>query len=139
MSSCRLCILLLVVLIVLLFTSGVALGQEAEPAALAAPEAALTAAFTYQGSLQASGAPANGPYDFECILYNAASGGSQVGAAVTLEDVPVTNGIFTVSLDFGAVAFDGQARWLEVGVRPGALPRPLALPHERRSLPAGLA
>jgi len=67
MSACRIPSLSLVVLIVLLFTSGVALGQEV------APGAALTAAFTYQGSLQASGAPANGPYDFQCILYNAAS------------------------------------------------------------------
>lgn len=67
MSACRIPSLSLVVLIVLLFTSGVALGQEV------APGAALTAAFTYQGSLQASGAPGNGPYDFQCILYNAAS------------------------------------------------------------------
>ena len=66
-----------------------------------------------------NGAPANGAFDFQFILYDAASGGGQVGTTVALEDVAVSNGSFTVALDFGAAAFDGQARWLQVGVRPG--------------------
>ena len=54
MSACRIPSLSLVVLIVL-FTSGVALGQEVVPGA------ALTAAFTYQGSLQATVRPPMDP------------------------------------------------------------------------------
>ena len=72
--------------------------------------------FTYQGKLSDSGAPANGTYDLEFKLYDAAN--AQVGSTVTREDVPVVNGAFTVQLDFGSV-FDGSTRTLEIGVRPG--------------------
>jgi hypothetical protein len=79
----------------------------------------LGAAFTHQGRLTDGGTPASGPYDFRCILYDAAAGGAQVGPIVALEDVAVADGLFTVALDFGA-AFRGSARWLEIAVRPGA-------------------
>ncbi len=88
--------------------------------AWAAPLFATTGtAFTYQGSLQDGGSPANGAYDFQFLLFDAATAGSQVGSTVTLNDVNVVNGLFTVQLDFGGV-FDGTALWLEVRVRAGA-------------------
>ncbi len=73
-------------------------------------------AFTYQGKLESGGTPVTGLYDFTNALYNASSGGSQVGSTVTLTAVPVTNGLFTVLLDFGSV-FNGTAYWLQMGVR----------------------
>lgn len=76
--------------------------------------------FTYQGRLTDGGSPANGTYDLRFILYDAADGGAQVGTTVTREDVTVANGLFTVDLDFGASAFNGDARWMEIAVRPGA-------------------
>jgi hypothetical protein len=76
--------------------------------------------FTYQGRLADAGAPANGSYDLECRLYDAASGGGQVGPTLTLDNVAVSSGLFTVTLDFGAGAFIGAARWLALAVRPGA-------------------
>lgn len=82
-------------------------------------QAALGTAFTYQGQLKDGSNLATGAYDFEFALYDAASGGAQVGATVTANDVPVSNGLFTVSLDW-ASAFTGDARWLEIRVRPGA-------------------
>jgi hypothetical protein len=84
---------------------------------LAAVVAAQTSAFTYQGRLTDANLPANGAYQFQFKLFDAAAGGTQTGA--TLSDVPatVTNGIFTVQLDFGALAFDGGARFLEIAVR----------------------
>jgi hypothetical protein len=80
---------------------------------------AQTTAFTYQGKLTDAANPANGSYDLQFKLFDALSGGTQQGASVTLENVAVANGIFTVQLDFGAAAFPGAARWLEIGVRPG--------------------
>jgi hypothetical protein len=91
-------------------------------AVLACPALAQTpqgTAFTYQGRLADAGSPADGAFDFQFILYDAAVGGSQVGPIVTRDDVVVTDGLFTVSLDFGA-SFGGSRRWLDVAVRPGA-------------------
>lgn len=83
-------------------------------------QTALGTAFIYQGQLTDGSSLANGAYDFEFALYDAFSGGAQVGSTVIRNDVPVSNGIFTVMLDFGASAFTGDARWLEIRVRPGA-------------------
>jgi hypothetical protein len=73
-------------------------------------------AFTYQGQLQNNGSPANGLYDFQFSLSTAPSGGSQVGDTVTNLAIGVTNGLFTIILDFGSV-FTGNAAWLAINVR----------------------
>ena len=75
-------------------------------------------AFSYQGRLLDAGAPATGTYDLQFTLFDAATAGSPVAAPVVRDDVMVAGGLFTVTLDFGA-AFAGQARWIEIGVRPG--------------------
>jgi hypothetical protein len=87
--------------------------------ALATLARAQGTAFTYQGRLTENGAAANGANDFTFTLYDDASGGATVGVSNVVNDLAVTNGLFTVTLDFGA-AFDGNARWLQIGVRPGA-------------------
>lgn len=81
---------------------------------------AQTTAFSYQGQLTDGGAFANGPYDLQFKLFDAATGGNQVGATLTRDDVNVANGAFSTSLDFGAAAFPGAARWLEISARQGA-------------------
>jgi hypothetical protein len=77
-------------------------------------------AITYQGRLSDGGVAANGSYDLRFILYDALNGGAQVGTIVSVENVGVTDGFFTTTLDFGAGVFSGDARYVEVGVRPGA-------------------
>src|ERR1017187_4813468 len=72
--------------------------------------------FTYQGRLTAGANVANGNYDLNFGLYDALTSGSQVGSSLT-NTAAVSNGLFTVMLDFGASAFNGGARWLEIGVR----------------------
>lgn len=74
-------------------------------------------AFQYQGQLSNGSAPANGNYDFQFALYNAATNGSVVSETLTNFDVPVNNGLFTVTLDFGAGEFTGTNLWLDIGVR----------------------
>jgi len=81
--------------------------------------APLGSAFAYQGHLAENGSSANGEYDLRFSLHDAATGGSQVGGAITNENVVVTNGVFTTQLDFAAGAFGGSARWIELGVRAG--------------------
>ncbi len=103
----------------LIVAGGVTGAQGPQPETAHSTEARLGTAITYQGRLTEAGAPATGPHDVRFILYNRDAGGSQVGSTVVLEDVPITNGLFTVQLDFGQV-FDGTARWLEVAVRDGS-------------------
>lgn len=74
-------------------------------------------AFTYQGRLSDNGSAANGDYDLAFSIYDAVTNGSLVAGTLTNRPVAVTNGIFTVSLDFGAGVFDGRALWLQLGVR----------------------
>src|ERR1700749_926792 len=74
-------------------------------------------AFTYQGWLNTAGNPAAGNYDLTFALFNNASTNTgQVGTTLTNLGVGVTNGLFTVTLDFGA-SFPGANRWLAIGVR----------------------
>src|SRR2546426_5493750 len=79
---------------------------------------AQTSSFTYQGRLTDGGTPANGNYDLQFVLFDSLSGGAQVGSTQTLNTVAVSNGVFTVSLDFGASAFPGASRFLEISARP---------------------
>lgn len=92
-------------------------------AAGARGESPLGTQFTYQGLLRQSGNAINGSVDMQFSLYDAETGGSQVGSTVELLGVPVTDGLFTVQLDFGVLpAFNGNSRWLEIAVQVGGAP-----------------
>lgn len=78
---------------------------------------AQTTTFMYQGRLNDGGMPANGSYDLQFALFDGETNGNQVGDALTNSAVNVSNGLFTVALDFGGMPFDGSARWLEIGVQ----------------------
>jgi hypothetical protein len=73
-------------------------------------------AFTYQGQLKDGASPATGVYDMTFRIFDAESVGNQVGADLPQAGTTVTDGLFTVSLDFGAGMFDGMPRWLEIEV-----------------------
>ncbi len=75
-----------------------------------------TSAFTYQGQLRDGSTNANGSYSLTFTLFNAASGGGQIGGTLAAPSQSIVNGLFTVNLDFGGTAFDGSARWLEITV-----------------------
>jgi hypothetical protein len=80
---------------------------------------AQTTAFTYQGRLTDTGTPQS-TYQMRFELYDALTGPNQVGATITNPSVAVTQGSFTVQLDFGAAAFDGTNRFLEIAVKRNA-------------------
>ncbi len=71
-------------------------------------------AFTYQGQLKENGRPTTGEYDFEFALYEEAEGGDPVVTAISVSDLAVTNGLFTVQPDFGVDVVTGDARYLEI-------------------------
>jgi hypothetical protein len=115
--------------------TGVSLAQEPQPQESAAPQSQMGTSFTYQGRLTDGGNPANGEYDLQFYVYDALNGGSWQ-ALVTIENVAVQEGLFTALLSFGPGVFTGQARYLEIRVRPGGstgayttlLPRQIVTP-----------
>jgi len=72
--------------------------------------------FTYQGQLNEAGTAANGPFNLDFALFDALIGGTQIGSEVMFNNQPVVDGLFTVELDFGALAFNNTSRWIEISV-----------------------
>ncbi len=79
-------------------------------------------AFTYQGLLNSLGTPANGSYDLTFQLFNAVTNGSGVGPILTNTATAVSNGLFTVTLDFGSGVFTGSNYWVEISARTNGGP-----------------
>ncbi len=84
---------------------------------LATYGASVGTAITYQGQLKTQGAPYAGSADLIFTLYDAATSGSVKGGPITLTNVTVVTGLFAVQIDFGAAAFAGDARWIDIQVR----------------------
>ena len=99
---------------------------------LAAP--VVAAPITYQGQLQQQGQVVDGtPVTLEFRLFNVYSGGSALVDPIQ-QSVTPQNGLFQVELDFGAGAFDGSPRFLEIlvngtplGERQAVMATPQAL------------
>ena len=84
----------------------------------------LGTGFTYQGQLKQNGQPYSGSANLVFKLFDAATGGNLLGTQ-TLNGVNVSGGLFTVLLngggEFGANAFNGQSRWMEVAANGAVL------------------
>jgi hypothetical protein len=110
---------------------------------------AQTTAFTYQGRLTDSGLAPNASYDMQFRLFDTQASGTQQALFTPAVPVVVTNGIFTVAIDFGAcpTCFDGSDRYLEISLRPagsaggytllGPRHRVNSTPYAIRALSAG--
>jgi hypothetical protein len=83
-----------------------------------------TTTFSYQGKLSDNGNPANGTYDMQFELFDAANAGAQIGATQKSASTAVANGTFIVQLDFGASSFPGADRYLEIAIRAAGDPNP---------------
>ena len=100
------------------------------------PSAAQPTVFTYQGRLLDGAVIANGLYDLTFELFDASVDGQSFGSR-TNSPTSVSNGLFTVLLDFGGAAFGDGERWLEIGVRTngGATFQPLSARQRITSVP----
>ena len=86
-------------------------------AAVSSLRAQVTATI-YQGSLNSGGAPANGSFDLTFTLYDSTNvPGNVIAGPLTNAATAVSNGLFTVTLDFGSGPFNGSPCWLEIGAR----------------------
>jgi hypothetical protein len=82
------------------------------------PMLAQGTAFTYQGQLSVSGAPANGNYNMAFGLYATNVGGVAFAGPLTNTAIAVSNGLFITTLDFGQGVFTGSNYWLDISVQP---------------------
>ncbi|MHC4474406.1 MAG: hypothetical protein ACYTEL_02095 [Planctomycetota bacterium] len=82
-------------------------------------------AFTYQGHLYDNNDGATGLYDFQAKLFDDPNGNFPLAEA-NVSEVDVRDSLFTLELDFGGGIFDGNSRWLQIGIRPGELEEPNA-------------
>ena len=76
------------------FAIGIAMAALLDTAAAVA-DTPLGTAFTYQGLLSEGGAPANGTFDLEFTMYDAAVGGNQEGPIIGPVSVEVIDGSFS--------------------------------------------
>ena len=118
----KLALTLFALLVLLIAGPGSGIAQGDAPANLLKSSDVLPTAITYQGRLAEDGIAANGSYDFQFTLYYVAILGTAAAPVVEIGDVPVSDGYFTVRLDFGAGVFGNQILFLEIGVRPGTSP-----------------
>jgi hypothetical protein len=122
--SRKLLLIILFCIISLLVTASIVRAdvlEKAQPAkTLSSPTGT---AFTYQGNLSEAGSPANGSYNFRFYLWNDSNRTSLIGTYPSSGTLPanVAEGAFIVKLDFGAGAFTGEERWLEIEVNGSAL------------------
>jgi hypothetical protein len=75
--------------------------------------------FSYQGQLLQAGEPVTDLLDMRFSLWNAASGGLQLGTDFTATGVDVVEGLFVAQIDssyFDPNGFNGDPRWLEIEV-----------------------
>jgi hypothetical protein len=96
--------------------------------------APLGRAFTYQGRLDDGSTPANGTYELKFTLCDSESGPTVINAPLTNAATAVSNGLFTVTLDFGPGAFTGDARWLDIAVRTNGSPSDFTTLAPRQAL-----
>jgi hypothetical protein len=91
--------------------------------------------FSFQGRLNNGTNPANGSYDLQFKLYDAVMGGNQIGTMVDRPNTVLVNGVFSVTLDFGASAFNNPASiFIEIAVRPNGSPNAYTILGPRQQL-----
>lgn len=102
-----------VTLLISLALIGTASAQRNGPQS---PQAATGSGFTYQGRLIKNGQPISDTCALSISLWDASSGDNFLNSN-TFTTVPISNGLFTVQIDYGASTFNGEERWIEMAVK----------------------
>jgi hypothetical protein len=105
----------------------------------ASPSLAQGTAFTYQGRLSDGTNSANGVYDLQFTIYDTPIGFNTIAGPITNSAVNVSNGLFTVALDFGANPFTGAARYLDIAARTNGTGAFVTLSPRQKLTPAPYA
>jgi hypothetical protein len=94
-----------------------------------------------RSGLKLNNALLNGTFDVRFKIFDAATGGTQVGTTLTKTGVAIAGGkLPTLALDFGNDVFTGEARWIEVRARQGGNPFAPTAPRQRlRPVPFALS
>jgi hypothetical protein len=110
----------------------VARAQEPQPQSV---QVVLGTAFTYQGQLKKNNSAVNDVCAMTFSVWDALTSGGQLGSAQIINPVTVTNGLFTAQLNganqFGASAFNGQERWLQIAVQCAGDGSPIMLARQQ--------
>ena len=79
-----------------------------------------SSAITFQAQLRIGGQAVDSTADFRFRLYDAPTGGIQIGPESTQSGLPVADGVLVTEIDFGNEAYSSSGRWLEVDIRSPA-------------------
>ena len=93
--------------------------------------------FTYQGRLTDAGQPANGYFEFEYSLWTAPVTGTRLETFGS--DIDVTNGLFTIEMEFDPNFINGDNLWLEIKTRRFGVTNYTTLTPRQRLAPAPYA
>ena len=93
--------------------------------------------FNFQGRMNDGANPANGHYDLQFRLFDAVTGGNQINSIVSVPDTILVNGVFSVTLDFGASAFNNpNSVFIEIAVKLNGSPNAFTILGPRQQLTA---
>jgi hypothetical protein len=102
---------------------------------LPAGASAQGSAFNFQGRLNDGTNPANGRYDLQFRLFDAIVGGNPLGPLVPRPNTTLINGVFSVTLEFGATPFaNPNSVFIEIGVRLNGSPNAYTILGPRQQL-----
>ena len=103
-------------MLTLVWAIGSALAQGPEPRGDTSTAATVNSRISYQGVLTEGGTPVNGSRKMVFDFYDNDTCSGVAVLQVIKDNVPVTDGLFSVELDVTHGAFWGQGLWLEVEV-----------------------
>ena len=121
MKSRRVVLAAVALVVLLTFTAGYTLAgsskarQDPQPQSPLAASSQVSRTFTYQGVLKENGQPVTGSRGMDFFLHSDSTCTTRF-YDISIADVPISGGLFTVELPVQNYVFDGDAVWLQAQV-----------------------